>query len=96
MARMGYTEAYNRSCADFAGACYEDDYEFLRPGVRPLHSGRLPWGEECWAAVEERQACCSDLLLSKYRGCWDHTYRMSRCCIHRWQPQRQREVPRPP
>mmetsp|Transcript_46147 Transcript_46147/g.144539 ORF Transcript_46147/g.144539 Transcript_46147/m.144539 type:complete len:383 (-) Transcript_46147:37-1185(-) len=96
MAHMGYTEAYNRSCADFAGVCYEDDYEFVRPGVFPLHYGRLPWGDECWTVTGQvlKQACCSDLFLSRFRHCWDTDFRLSRCCIHRWQPHRRSEVPR--
>eukprot|EP00931_Biecheleriopsis_adriatica_P010305 TRINITY_DN111396_c0_g1_i1.p1 TRINITY_DN111396_c0_g1~~TRINITY_DN111396_c0_g1_i1.p1 ORF type:complete len:450 (+),score=59.94 TRINITY_DN111396_c0_g1_i1:143-1351(+) len=94
MKHFGYLPAYNRSCADFGNACYEDDIEFLREGVQPLHHKLLPFGQDCWNefkfAVDTGELpvdyCCRNLGLGAKRGCWNSLYRASRCCAHRWQP----------
>lgn len=93
MAELGYTAAYNRSCADFNGKCFEDDWEFLQEGVLPLHEGLLPWQEECWETIYARfrEPCCThwqDTLHGKLpteitnptHECWDLFHRPIRCC----------------
>merc|ERR1711879_807106 len=91
MTDMGYVEAYNRSCSDFEGKCYEADWEFNRVGIRPLHYGVLPWGKECWVLGSKalRDACCGD-PRSWYQGCWTKRLRKGPCCDRRlpspWPP----------
>jgi len=90
MADMGYQVAYNRSCADFDGVCYEDDWEFVLRGIRPLHHKLLPWREECWEGLDvldPKALCCSNLRQGAKAGCWDAMHRPSRCCAHRWLPE---------
>mmetsp|Transcript_61547 Transcript_61547/g.170650 ORF Transcript_61547/g.170650 Transcript_61547/m.170650 type:complete len:346 (-) Transcript_61547:42-1079(-) len=94
LAGLGYAAAYNRSCAQFLGVCMEDDWEFVRPGVDPLHDGILPHGDECWESTHvkphelpsAKYLCCTgDLYLTtKFHGCWSSLFRRDRCCAKWW------------
>lgn len=88
MQDLGYHVAYNRSCTDFEDRCYEDSWEFLRSGMRPLHFKKLPWRSECWHGELSglRDSCCENLQKGLLQGCFNHEYTVHRCCAHRWLP----------
>lgn len=88
MQELGYKVAYNRSCTDYGDYCYEDSWEFVRDGVKPLHAGVLPWGSECWHSelAQQKDICCNKVHQGRVRGCFDHEYTPNRCCAHRWLP----------
>jgi len=98
LASLGYVTAYNRSCSHFGGKHMEDDWEFVRRGVRPLHDGLLPQAEECWESTHVRRSmlpaakelCCTgDLwMTTNFHGCWSQLFRRERCCAEWWRQQR--------
>lgn len=98
LAGLGYVAAYNRSCGQFLGRCMEDNWEFVRLGVDPLHDGVLPEGDACWDSTHisrqelpaTKEFCCTaDLwLATNFHGCWSQLFRRDRCCLKWWQDER--------
>lgn len=89
MEQLGYKAAYNRSCENFKGNCYEEAWEFLRFGVKPLHHRKLAWADQCWHGEMAvlKDSCCRDLGQGLSKGCFNYEYTQHRCCAHRWLPQ---------
>lgn len=97
MAQLGYSPAYGQKCSYFLSKCWEDDWEFVRVGVKPLHDGLLQSGRQCFegfpqmpAAALEEVCCTAGLTPQKGRtlfdnvGCWSLAYRRARCCADFW------------
>merc|ERR1712129_286184 len=88
MHEMGYKAAYGRTCIDLADQCYDESWEFLRAGVKPLQHRRLAWGAQCWVgqAASMKDKCCKNVYQGLVRGCFNHEFTVHRCCAHKWMP----------
>merc|ERR1712217_691068 len=62
MTLLGFRVANNRTCSEFLGRCAEDDWEFVRDGILPLHDDILPKGDRCWDQF--RSGLCDDCDLA--------------------------------
>jgi len=94
MKEMGFVPAYDRHCRPASIPCdkssvQEEDWEFLRAGVRPLNDALRPFGDECWEPfvlqAEEtkslRDMCCGCAFVWAINfECFGGAKREDRCC----------------